>query len=108
MFQSYKDEMVNTVISVEEYTENAYFFFTTKHGFPRRTSLSQFTNIRKSGLIALNLREGDELISVRKTDGLKDIMIATRYGYLIRFPEDEVRPMGRTASGVRGISLRDN
>ncbi|HLR08638.1 MAG TPA: DNA gyrase subunit A [Bacillota bacterium] len=108
LLQIDKDEWVNTVISVEEYSENAYFFFTTKHGVSKRTSLSQFTNIRKSGLIALNLREGDELISVRKTDGLKDIMIATRYGYLIRFPEDEVRPMGRTASGVRGISLRDN
>ncbi|WP_284140674.1 MULTISPECIES: DNA gyrase subunit A [unclassified Virgibacillus] len=106
LLQIEKGEWVNAVISVNEFSENAYLFFTTKHGISKRTELSQFANIRKGGLIALGLRDEDELISVRLTDGTKDIMIATKHGYLIRFPEEQVRSMGRTASGVRGISLR--
>src|SRR5699024_3040153 len=83
-------------------------FFTTRHGLSKRTKLSQFANIRKGGLIAVGLRDEDELISVRLTDGTKNIMMATKNGYLIRFPEDQVRSMGRNAAGVRGISLRDD
>ncbi|SHG81293.1 DNA gyrase subunit A [Ornithinibacillus halophilus] len=108
VLQVEKGEWVNAVISVNEFSEDWYFFFTTKNGISKRTQLSQFANIRKGGLIALGLKEEDELISVRLTDGTKDIMIATKHGYLIRFPEDQVRSMGRTASGVRGISLREN
>ncbi|QTN01205.1 DNA gyrase subunit A [Sediminibacillus dalangtanensis] len=101
-----KDEWVNAVITVDEFNDDHYLFFTTKQGISKRTQLSQFANIRKGGLIALNLREDDELISVRLTDGTKHIMIGTQNGYLIRFPEDQIRSMGRTASGVKGISLR--
>lgn len=108
LLQIEKEEWINAVISVSEFSEDLNFFFTTKQGISKRTSLSQFANIRKGGLIALGLRDDDELISVRLTDGTKDIMIATKEGYLIRFPEDQVRLMGRTATGVRGISLRDD
>ncbi|WP_217588420.1 DNA gyrase subunit A [Lentibacillus saliphilus] len=107
LLQVEKGEWVNAVISVNEFSDDEFLFFTTRHGISKRTTLSQFANIRKSGLIALGLREGDELISVRKTDGDKDILIGTNNGYVIRFPEGEIRSMGRTAAGVRGISLRE-
>ncbi|TFJ92301.1 DNA gyrase subunit A [Lentibacillus salicampi] len=106
LLQIEKGEWINAVISVSEYSEDYYLFFTTRHGLSKRTKLSQFANIRKGGLIAVGLREEDELISVRLTDGTKDIMMGTQNGYLIRFPEDQVRSMGRNAAGVRGISLR--
>jgi DNA gyrase subunit A len=106
LLQIEKEEWINAVISVNEFREDLNFFFTTRRGISKRTSLAQFANIRKGGLIALGLRDDDELISVRLTDGTKDIMIATKNGYLIRFPEEQVRLMGRTAAGVRGISLR--
>ena len=108
LLQIEKGEWINAVITVKEYVDDWYFFFTTKHGISKRSPLSQFANIRKGGLIAIGLREGDELISVCLTDGNKDIMIATKQGYLIRFEEDQVRSMGRTAAGVRGISLRED
>lgn len=101
------EESINTMISVDEYDEKANLIFTTKHGITKRSMLSLFTNIRKGGLIAVNLRGEDELISVKLTDGTKDIMIATKNGYLIRFEEEQIRQMGRTAAGVKGISLRD-
>ncbi|SEO40212.1 DNA gyrase subunit A [Amphibacillus marinus] len=101
-------EWINAVITVHEFDDNSYLFFTTKFGISKRTQLSQFANIRRGGLIALNLREDDELISVRLTDGTKDIMIATRKGSLIRFDEAQIRSMGRTAAGVKGISLRED
>src|SRR5690625_872580 len=103
-----KDEWVNAVITVDDFADDWYLFFTTKHGISKRSTLSQFANIRKGGLIAVGLRDHDELISVRLTDGNKHIMIATQQGYLIRFEENQVRTMGRTAAGVRGISLREN
>ncbi|HLR14307.1 MAG TPA: DNA gyrase subunit A [Bacillota bacterium] len=102
------DEWINAVITVDEFVEDSYLFFTTKHGISKRTSLDKFANIRKSGLIAVGLRDHDELISVRLTDGNKHIMIGTKQGYLIRFEEEQVRTMGRTAAGVRGINLRDD
>nr|WP_200806518.1 DNA gyrase subunit A [Salimicrobium flavidum] len=100
------DEWINDVIAVDEFVEDWYFIFTTKYGITKRTSLSKFANIRRGGLIALTLREDDELISVRMTDGEKDIMIGTQNGYLIRFPETQIRSMGRSAAGVKGVSLR--
>ena len=103
-----KGEWINTVISVPEFDEEKYLFFTTKHGISKRTSLSQFANIRRNGIIALSLRDEDELISVQLTDGAKDIMIATKDGYLIRFDEQQIRSMGRVAAGVKGISLRED
>lgn len=100
-----KDEWVNAVIPVEEFVDEWFLFFTTKEGISKRSPLTSFGNIRNNGLIALNLREGDELISVRLTDGSKEIIIGTKNGQLIRFPETDVRSMGRTATGVKGISL---
>ncbi|MDM8101416.1 MULTISPECIES: DNA gyrase subunit A [Oceanobacillus] len=108
LLQVEKGEWVNAVISVTEFDEDHFLFFTTKLGVAKRTSLEKFKNIRKGGLIAVNLREEDELISVRMTDGEKEIMIATKNGYLIRFEEEQMRPMGRTAAGVKGISLRED
>ncbi|MGM8215768.1 DNA gyrase subunit A [Bacillaceae bacterium W0354] len=107
VLQVEKDEWVNAVITVKEFVEDWYLFFTTKKGISKRTTLEQFANIRKGGLRAINLREDDELISVKLTDGNKNIMIGTRNGLLIRFNEQDVRSMGRTASGVKGITLRD-
>src|SRR5699024_6952796 len=107
LLQVEQDEWINAVISIDEFVENKFLFFTTRQGISKRSDLSQFANIRRGGLIAINLREDDELISVRLTNGEKDIMIATRDGYLIRFEEEKVRSMGRTAAGVRGIFLRE-
>ncbi|MCM3740118.1 DNA gyrase subunit A [Oceanobacillus luteolus] len=108
LLQVENDEWINALIAVKEFDEDAYLFFTTKYGIAKRTSLSLFANIRKGGLIAVHLRDDDELISVRLTDGTKDMMIATKQGSLIRFEEEQIRPMGRTAAGVKGISLRDD
>jgi DNA gyrase subunit A len=103
-----KDEWINAMIRVEEFVDDWYLFFTTKHGVSKRTPVSDFANIRTNGLIAINLRENDELISVKLTDGEKDMIIGTKKGMLIRFPETDVRSMGRTATGVRGINLSDD
>ena len=102
-----KGEWVNAIIPVQEFTEDWYLFFTTKHGISKRSPLTSFAHIRNNGLIAVGLREDDELISVRLTDGNKEIVIGTKDGMMIRFPEDDVRSMGRTAAGVKGISLRE-
>ena len=103
-----KDEKITAIIHVEEFKEDAYFIFTTKLGVTKRTSVEQFANIRTNGLIALGLRDEDELISVRLTDGSKQVVIGTRQGMLVRFQEEDIRLMGRTAAGVRGIKLREN
>ena len=102
-----KGEKVTAMIRVDSFDADAYFIFTTKTGITKRTSVSNFANIRTNGLIAINLREDDDLISVRLTDGAKQIIIGTRHGMLVRFKEEDIRSMGRTASGVRGIKLRD-
>ncbi|MCT4479824.1 DNA gyrase subunit A [Peribacillus frigoritolerans] len=103
-----KGEWVNAIIPVKEFADDWYLFFTTRHGISKRTPLSSFANIRNNGLIALGLREDDELISVRLTNGEKQIIIGTKAGMMIRFPETDVRTMGRTAAGVKGISLGTN
>ncbi|WP_404446703.1 DNA gyrase subunit A [Sutcliffiella horikoshii] len=103
-----KGEWVNAIIPVEDFVDDWYLFFTTKHGISKRSPLSQFANIRKGGLIALGLRENDELISVKLTDGTKEMIIGTKNGMLIRFHETDVRSMGRTATGVKGISISEN
>ncbi|MCG3085864.1 DNA gyrase subunit A [Anoxybacillus sp. LAT_35] len=100
-----KDEVINTVITIEQFREDAFLFFTTKQGTAKRSPLSSFANIRNHGLIAIHLHEGDELISVKLTDGHKHIIVGTKNGMLIRFPETDVRSMGRTAAGVKAITL---
>jgi len=108
LLQIEQGEWVNTVISVRDFDEEDYFFFTTKTGLSKRVPLADFKNIRRGGLIAIRLRDHDELISVRHTDGTKDVVIATKQGYVIRFDEKVVRSMGRATFGVRGIDLREN
>ncbi|MGG0837805.1 DNA gyrase subunit A [Bacillus paralicheniformis] len=103
-----KGEWINAIIPVSEFDDESYLFFTTKHGISKRTPLSQFANIRNNGLIALSLRDEDELMAVRLTDGNKQMIIGTKNGLLIRFPETDVRQMGRTAAGVKGITLTDD
>lgn len=100
-----KDEVINTVIAIDQFREDAFLFFTTKQGIAKRSPLSSFANIRNHGLIAIHLHEGDELISVKLTDGHKHIIVGTKNGMLIRFPEKDVRSMGRTAAGVKAITL---
>ncbi|WP_170005858.1 DNA gyrase subunit A [Bacillus fonticola] len=100
-----KGEWVNAIIPIREFTDDWYLFFTTRQGVSKRSSLSSFANIRTSGLIAISLREQDELISVKLTNGEREIIIGTKQGMLIRFPEHAVRSMGRTAAGVKGINL---
>lgn len=103
-----KEESVTAMIRVSSFDEDAYFIFTTRLGVTKRTEVSHFANIRTNGLIAITLREDDELMAVRLTDGTKQIIIGTRQGMLIRFEETDIRAMGRTASGVRGIRLRED
>lgn len=103
-----KEEKVTAMIPVAKFEEEQYIFFVTKNGTAKRTEASAFANIRANGLIALTLREGDELISVKLTDGDCDIAIGTKDGMLIRFHEEDIRSMGRTAAGVRGIRLRED
>lgn len=87
--------------------EPLYLFMTTRNGTVKRLPVDQLKNIRQSGIRALTLDEGDQLISVKETDGDQDILIATHDGQAVRFHESDVRPMGRTAVGVRGIRLRE-
>lgn len=107
MLEVDKDEKISTMISVKDKTiENQTLFFATKKGVVKRTALKDFERINKNGKIAINFREDDELLAVRLTDGSKDIILGTNNGLLTRFNENEIRVMGRTAAGVRGIRLR--
>ncbi|MDW8304989.1 MAG: DNA gyrase subunit A [Acidobacteriota bacterium] len=101
------DRKVVSVVAVRDFPEDKYLTFVTKQGIIKKTSLSEYQNIRSTGINAINIDEGDELIKVIETDGKKQIFIATKDGMAVRFNEDEVRPMGRSARGVRGISLRE-
>ena len=100
-------ESIQTIINVaQDRSEDAYLFFTTRSGLVKRTSVTEFANIRQNGLKALNLKDEDELINVFLTDGNTDVIIGTKYGYSVRFKESVVRNMGRSATGVRGVNLR--
>ena len=101
-------EKITAVVPVREFNDDRYLVMITKSGVIKKTSMESFSNIRKAGLTAVNLREGDELISAFVTDGKDDIIVATRNGMGIRFNEEDVRPMGRTATGVRAILLSDD
>lgn len=101
-------ETVNAVIPVKAFDENTYLVMITKQGVIKKTDMTSFINIRKGGLNAVNLRENDELISVFVTDGTKNIFAGTHNGMGIRFDENDVRPMGRSATGVRAIKLKDD
>ena len=101
-----ESEKVSAMIRGRGYEEDKYLFFVTKNGTVKRISQASLKNLRNIGIRAISLDEGDELITVLPTDGSEDILIATRNGIAIRFPESDVRVMGRTAVGVRGIRLR--
>ena len=108
LIQIDKDEMVNSVIKVVKDDHNKYLLFATKRGLVKKTSISEFSNIRQNGKICITLKENDELISVRKSNGNNEILLGSSNGRITRFNESEIRVMGRTASGVKGISLEDD
>ena len=101
-------ETIQTIINVQQdSSDHSYLFFTTRLGVVKRTSVTEFANIRQNGLKALNLKDEDELINVFLTDGATDVIIGTKFGYSVRFNETAVRSMSRSATGVRGVNLRD-
>ena len=100
-----KDEKIAAYIAVKEFNSDNFLVMITKEGIIKKTVLSAYGNVRKGGINAININDGDKLIAVRMTDGTNDIVIGTREGIAIRFPEDKVRDMGRTATGVKGITL---
>lgn len=102
------DERIETILTVKDDVREGFLFMGTKQGLVKKTPLEEFKNLRKNGLIAINLREGDELLKVKITRGDADIIMITQNGYAIKFNEKSVRPMGRTASGVRAINLKDD
>jgi len=105
LIQIDQDETINAVIPVASFDTDQYLFFATRKGIVKKTPLADYANIRKVGLIAITLREDDDLIAVRLTDGKRDIIMGTARGMSIRFPENDVRPMTRGATGVKGIEL---
>ena len=102
------DEKVTSMIRVPEFDEDKYLIMVTKQGIIKRIELNAYNTARKGGLIALDLNEGDELAWVKMTDGDDDVIIATRLGMAIRFNENDVRPMGRQARGVKALKLKEN
>ncbi len=100
-----KDEKISAFLPVREFQQGRYVIFATKNGTVKKTDLMAYSNPRKAGIIAISLDPGDEVIGVRLTDGQQEIILSTRDGQAIRFKEEDVRPMGRGAGGVRGITL---
>ncbi|MBM7872157.1 DNA gyrase subunit A [Clostridium pascui] len=100
------NESVREVISIADLNDDGYLLMGTKNGIIKKTPLSEFSSIRKNGLNAINLREDDELLKIKKTRGDAEIFIVTADGFAIRFSEKDIRPMGRSATGVRAITLR--
>jgi DNA gyrase subunit A len=100
-------EKVTATLPVKEFRDDRYVVMATRNGIIKKTELSAYSNPRQGGIIALGLEEGDKLIGVQLTDGQREILLGTRQGITIRFKEDEVRPMGRTAYGVKGITLEE-
>jgi DNA gyrase subunit A len=107
LIQLHEDERVVALLPVRDFSEGAFVVMTTRRGVIKKTTLAAFENIRVSGIIALSFGESDDLVAVRITEGSSDMLLGTRNGWAIRFREENVRPMGRTARGVRGIKLRD-
>ena len=101
-------ENIQAIIDTRDFAAERYLFFATRHGVVKKTSFNEYDNGRRDGLIALNLREHDELVRVIETSGSDDIFMVSKGGMTIRFNESEVRPMGRAASGVRGMKLKPN
>jgi DNA gyrase subunit A len=100
-----KEERVTSILSIGKEDVNSYVVFCTQNGVIKKTHIYEFDSIRQNGKIAITLKEDDRLVSVKKTDGTKELLIASSGGRIVRFDEDELRPMGRNASGVKGITL---
>ena len=105
LLQLQPDEKITAMIPIREYKEGRYLFMATKNGIVKKTEIKEYENIRKSGLAAINLREGDELIEVKSTNNKKDIILVTKLGMCIRFHETDVRETGRNSMGVIGMNL---
>lgn len=105
LLQKERDEKITAFVAVKEFKDDQYLIMATEKGTVKKTVLSAYGNVRKGGINAINLAKDDKLIEVKKTDGTNDIVIGTRSGFAIRFHEQDVRNMGRTATGVRGIRL---
>jgi DNA gyrase subunit A len=101
-------EKITTILPVKEFSENTFLFMATQSGVVKKTPLVDYSNVRSGGIIAVNLDDGDKLISVALTDGSKDIFLASRNGKAIRFNEEDVRPTGRVTRGVRGMNLAED
>ncbi len=108
LLQLEAEETIKTVIPIGSFDDGGYLMMATRGGIVKKTELADYSNVNKSGLIAVNLREDDELIGVRLTDGRQEIVLVTRKGMSIRFSEEDVRDTGRNTMGVRGISLKDD
>ena len=102
------NEKIATLLAIDEKDDNKYLLLATKNGIVKKTDREEFKNINKAGLIAIGLREEDELIGVKVTDGNKDVLLVTKEGMSIRFDENDIRPMGRSAMGVKGITLSND
>ena len=105
LIQIDKGERITAFFPVEQFDNHHYLVFLTRNGITKRSSLADFNNIRKGGLFAITVRDSDELIAVRLTDGKRELIVGTKKGMAIRYNENDVRPMGRTAAGVKAISL---
>ncbi len=107
LLQLQPNEKITAVIPIREYEEGNYLFMATKNGIVKKTPITDYANVRKTGLAAINLRDDDQLIEVKKTDNTKDIILVTKFGQCIRFHETDVRSTGRTSMGVIGMNLTD-
>ena len=107
LLQLMPDEKITAMIPIREYEDGKYLFMATKKGLVKKTPITDYANVRKTGLAAITLREDDELIEVKITDNEKDIIMVTKYGQCIRFDVNDVRSTGRTSMGVRGMNLSD-
>ncbi len=105
LLQIEKDETINSIVKVSKDDDAKYLFFATKNGVVKKTNISEFESIRTSGKICINLNENDELIDVKKTNGNNIVLLGSSSGHMVKFNESEVRAMGRTATGVKGINL---
>ena len=105
LLQIEKDEKINSIISISNENDNKYLIFATRDGLVKKTAVEEYANIRTSGKIAISLKDGDELIDVKLSDGINKVILGSTSGRMVVFNENEVRPMGRTASGVKGINL---
>ena len=107
LLQLMPDEKITAVIPILKYREDRYLFMCTKNGIVKKTKITEYANVRKSGLAAITLKENDELIEVKATDNRKDILLVTKHGMCIRFNESDVRSTGRTSMGVIGMNVND-